>query len=559
MNFEDIIKHHQHNQHSTKLALAATEIKYLPKEIDPLGIVNTGSGGGLSRIMATLGEATYAAGFDTKFIIPEYYDLFRKNSPNMTDKEFAEAFNELAMHPSVHFVDDGLFTNATKVYGDYSYNLNKIDTRRAIHFSKGIVRASRQINRTYPKATKIFQLNEWSTALAVAPIKEYDIFGKTKVEMKYHNFHSEISPLFKVTKQGFNTQKYYEKLFYENSFPSGNHGKDMYELYVNFLLSGMFPADLISTVSVQYLNEGIARAISDNWNLINDYPVLKQIKDQMDAGVLQPDSVMSGKMAWMIADKFIHGRAKAVSNRLESTSNSEIDPNLPEEFRYGTENMLEGKNKAKLHLQQISGLEVGLEHGLGGWANRFNFDDVQKGLKQYFPVLYKFLKNNPSMQQIFTCDIHPNSQKDFDDFRRALPGQVGHLTFSNANESLMMAAVDRIDLPSVYEPGGYPNKTGTIYGGLPMVRNTGGLAETIDYTMNPNTFTGFKFNNLDEGGIMYGLNSFKHFFEQGPDFRFNHLRRIREKALIDENPARLVEDYIPIWEEMIGEKIILRD
>ena len=75
MDFKTTGEHYSKNQHSTKLVLAASEIKYLPKGIDPLGIVNTGTGGGLSRIMATLGETIYDYGMDTKFVVPEYYDL----------------------------------------------------------------------------------------------------------------------------------------------------------------------------------------------------------------------------------------------------------------------------------------------------------------------------------------------------------------------------------------------------------------------------------------------------------------------------------------------------
>ena len=73
-----------------------------------------------------------------------------------------------------------------------------------------------------------------------------------------------------------------EKLFYENKFPSGNHERDMFELDANFLLSGMFPAHLITTVSDQYLKEGIAKAISDNWNLVNDFPILQEIKNERE-------------------------------------------------------------------------------------------------------------------------------------------------------------------------------------------------------------------------------------------------------------------------------------
>lgn len=559
MDFEQTSRYQQKNQNSTKVALVASEIKSLPKAIDPHGIVNTGSGGGLSRSHATLGEAAYDAGIDVRFIIPEYYDIFRQNSPHMSNTEFAQAFNELANHPNVYFVDSGLFINAKKVYGDYSYHLNKIDTRRAIEFSKGIVRTSRQMNRTYPKANKIFQLNEWSTALAVAPIKEYDIFGKTKVEMKFHNFHSEIAQLFKITKQGFNTQKYYEQLFYENGFPSGDYVKDMYNLHANILLSGMFPADIISTVSDQYLKEGIGKAINDNWQLADMYKILEPIRAELELGTLSADPVMGSNMAWIIAEKYIQGRAKAVANRLEKTTDPAIDPHLPEELRYGTKDMLAGKNKAKLALQHASGLTVGLEYAVGAWANRFNFNDRQKGLQQFFPVLYKFLKENPNMQEVFTCDIADSSRQGFEEFRRALPGQVGHQVFSNANESLMMAGSDRIDLPSLYEPGGYPNKTGTRYGTPALARNTGGLAEIIDYKTHPDMFNGFKFQHLDEGGINHGLYSFVDFFNKGPEYREKHLQRMRIKGLIDEDPARLIEDYHPIWEEMIGEKLILRE
>lgn len=548
--------HQIKNQKSTKIALAATEIKYLPKEIDPAGIVNTGSGGGLSRIMATLGEAAYEAGLDVKFIIPEYYDLFRQNSHQMSEKEFNKEFNRLATHPNIFFADSGLFTNAKKVYGDYSYNLDKIDSKRAVEFSKGIVRASRQLNRMYPDAKKIFQLNEWSTGLAAAPIKAYDIDNTIKTEMKYHNFHTEKRKLFKLVKEGFNAQKYYNKLFY-NQHPNNNYEKDMFNLEADFLLSGIHAADLVTTVSDQYLNEAIAKSINEN-PIFREKEIFQKIIKKMNDGVLQADPVMSSAMAKLIAEKFMAGQANAVSNRLESISNPELDPNLPENLRFGTNNMLYGKNNAKLILQKKAGLKVGKDYALGAWGNRFNMDDAQKGLKTYLPVLGNFLRENPNLQQVFTCDIAQGSENEFNEFKKAFPGQVGHLPFSNANESLMMAAADRIDLPSLYEPGGFPNKTGKIYGVLALVRNTGGLAETVDYGTNKNDFTGFKFNDLDEGGIRYGLESFLNYYNKGPEYREQNMQRIRKQGLIDENPQRLIDDYIPIWENLIGEKIIYR-
>ena len=145
------------NANATKVAFASQEIAYLPKEIDPLGIIKTGDGGGLAVVSAGMFEAAYNAGIDAQIIIPEYYDLFRRQS-TLSTEDFEQALTNVANHPNVHLVDDPIFLHADKVYGDTSYALSRIDIRRSIYLTKGIMRVGKNLNRAYPNAQKIFQL-----------------------------------------------------------------------------------------------------------------------------------------------------------------------------------------------------------------------------------------------------------------------------------------------------------------------------------------------------------------------------------------------------------------
>lgn len=530
----------QKNSNATKIVIASQEIAYLPKEIDPSGIIKTGDGGGLAVITAAMVEAAYNKGIDIHIAIPEYYDLFKRQS-HLSDRDFEEALTLVANHPNIHLIDDGLFLHADKVYGDTSYVLPRIDTRRSIHFTKGIMRVGKNLNRTYPETQKIFQLNDWATALASAGLKEYDTFNKIKVEMKWHNTFTQIRPLFKLNEHGFNTQRYHKKLFYSNEFPSDDHGKDMYRLWVDFLATGFLIADQLTAVGDNILKEAVTITNYNNWT-----------------GRLEQIGVMPKHMGDMLRYRYNMNEAGSVPNEPSIIANPEINQLLY--HKYGTEDIISGKRINKDKFQEVMGLERNINAPIVYWPHRLA--DPQKGAELFIKTIDELMNTyeKEKLQIAFVANGEEYLINMITDLQKKYPGRVVRRTFTPELSELGKAGSDFIMMPSLYEPRGYPQLECPNYGTWTLASSS--VDNVIDYNLNPDKGNGWIFKDHDSGGIKYVVSKAMEFYNQPSDIIEQNLKRVREQNLSEHNIENMINKQIETWEYMLNkdmsQKVILR-
>ena len=518
------------NAYSTKVVINSQEIAYLPRAIDPERIISTGDGGGLGVVTASEVEEAYNRGIDIHIVIPQYFDLFQKLS-KLPDKDYIAALHRVMTHPNVHLIVSGLFKHADRVYDDDSYSLIRMNERRAIRLVNGIEGVGIDLDIYYPEAAKIFQLNDWSTALASPLLK--DINKRFLTEMKWHNSYEAIRPLVRQNELGYSTKNFWKKLFY-NDFPSYDHNADMYRLYTYFLTTGFLDADQITAVGDNILKEAL------NWRL-------------KDIGV------MSEKMTQMLIYRHNNNpdEVGTVPNEPSRNANPEVNPLL--DYKYGTKDIISGKWKNKVKFQEQMGLNIDVNAPIIYWPHRLT--DPQKGSGFFLSAIDDLMHDyaNERLQIAFVA----NGDSKYVDWAKTLqsryPGLVAIKHFDRKLSELGKAGTDVIMMPSLYEPRGLPQLEGPNYGTWTIGFNC--VDGIISYDRFPDRGNGWVFNDYDHGGLKYGVGEAIKFYKLSTDVKRIKLQRARVQNLKEHDINNMLDKQIETWEMMLArknQKLILR-
>ncbi|MGQ0503602.1 MAG: glycogen synthase GlgA [Panacagrimonas sp.] len=239
----------------------------------------------------------------------------------------------------------------------------------------------------------------------------------------------------------------------------------------SFMKSALILADTITTVSPTYAREIQTPAFGE----------------RMD-GVIRTRA------------NALHGIANGIDT---AVWNPGTDPLLP--TRYDHRTVVEGKRANKLALQQALGLEPVADKPLLGFIGRLAY---QKGADLLLAAEGWLESNDVQLVLLGTGD--KGLEEAFRQLALRAPGRVGaRVGHDETFAHLIEAAVDFFVMPSRYEPCGLNQMYSQRYGSVPVVRRTGGLADTVvDATpqaLADGTATGILFNDADLGGITYGL------------------------------------------------------
>jgi starch synthase len=156
----------------------------------------------------------------------------------------------------------------------------------------------------------------------------------------------------------------------------------------------------------------------------------------------------------------------------------------------------DGKIVNKLKFQKEFGLNQSTSVPLVGFVGRF---DSQKGLDLIIESLEMLLQNTDMQFAVVGGAGAEKYERFFRKMMKAYPGRVGgHLMISKIIGQQVYAASDIFLYPSLYEPCGLAQLIAMRYGSIPVVRKTGGLADTVDaYDPLTKSGTGFLFEQYD--------------------------------------------------------------
>lgn len=236
---------------------------------------------------------------------------------------------------------------------------------------------------------------------------------------------------------------------------------------INFMQAGISCADMVTTVSPTYANEiqtaeggfgldGLLRVRSD---------VVKGIVNGVDTSIWNP----------------------------------KIDDSLPASF--SVENM-KGKSICKKELQEYFGLPVRPDVPVIGLISRLV---SQKGIAEVFAPNYGSLFNICSTMDIQFVLLGSGErwcENEINELQSKLPNFRAKIGYNEKLSHLIEAGCDFFLMPSQYEPCGLNQMYSELYGTLPIVRRTGGLADTVqNYNQETGEGTGFMFDSLTPGAI----------------------------------------------------------
>jgi starch synthase len=343
-------------------------------------------------------------------------------------------------------------------------------------------------------APDVFHVHDWHTALVPLYLKTVyawdKLFAATKTVLTIHN----------IGYQGVVGAEAKDELGF-GEYASLLHQDDLARGRLSFLTTGILYATTLSTVSRTHARE--------------------MMTPEYGMGL---DGLLRAR-----ADSFT-GIVNGIDTAIWSP---EIDAHLP--ARYSADD-LDGKAVCKRALSEEVGLSSAADAPLLGIVSRMT---AQKGLDLAFDVLPKALAHT-SMRLVVLGSGDSRYERFFTDLARRFPGQAAYRQgYDEPLAHRIEAGCDLFLMPSRYEPCGLNQMYSQRYGTVPVVRKTGGLADTVHhFDRATGQGTGFVFEHATPEGLEWALvqalRAFRdpHTFIQiqlngmGEDFSWQ--RRVRE-------------------------------
>ena len=218
--------------------------------------------------------------------------------------------------------------------------------------------------------------------------------------------------------------------------------------------------------------------------------------------------------------------------------NPETDVNLVVNYNY---NSIDSRVKNKLELQARFNLPQDKDIPLFCIASRFV---EQKGFDLFFNFLEPVIKEL-KIQLVILGSGDAKYMGYFNELTEKLPGQVSaHLNFDSTLPRLIFGGADIILIPSKFEPCGLSQMEAMRYGVIPIVRKTGGLADSVaDFNPATGKGTGFVFEHFDSLSLVLAIARAYENYKNKPLWRKIQKQAMRE----DFSWAKSAEEYSKIF------------
>lgn len=412
--------------------------------------------GGLGDVAGSLPAALVRAGAEVIVMVPKYATIKDEYKAQM--EHFAEFYVSLGWRNEYCGLEklehDGvtyMFIDNERYFArDYPYGFFD-DGERFAFFSKAITESLQHLPAGFE--CDILHCNDWQTALAPVFLREFyqglPLYDRVKTVFSIHN----------VAFQGQFSDTVMEDILGVAHIPAAASQLRCDACSVNYMLGALRYADAITTVSPTYANE------------------------------IQTPEFGEG------LDGVLRERSYALQGILNGIDVAAFDPATDKRIAANyTVDDRSGKAVCKAKLQEELGLEVRDDRPLMVMVTRLT---RQKGLDLVMYALDRILAGGVQVAVLGTGD------RDYEDglryFQDKYPGTMAaRIEFDPALSQRMYAAADMFLMPSKFEPCGLSQIIAMRYGTLPIVRETGGLKDTvIPYNEFTGEGTGFSFSNFN--------------------------------------------------------------
>ena len=472
------------------------KVLYLTSEAVPF--IKTG---GLADVAGSLPKELKNLGVDIRVVLPMYETIDEKYK-SMMEKvtEFYVDLDWKHQYAGIYQLDlDGVsyyfIDNKEYFSRSYPYGFGD-DAERFIYFSKACTLLPKEINFK----PDIIHSNDWHTAMVNVFVNDFrhgdSYYDDIRTLFTIHNlkyqgvFDPDVMRLAGLDGGYFNENdlKYYDA--------------------INFMKGGIIHATAVNTVSENY-----AREIH--------YPFYGE---GLDGVIRQYDYKLSG-----------------IINGIDYKHwNPKTDKLIDYNYDIKT---IKNKNKNKLALQKLYDLPQREDVPMIGLVSRLN---EMKGMDLVRYILDELLSEDIQFVVLGTGEY--TYEEMFKYFAWKYPEKMAARIYFNSKESnKIYAASDFYLMPSISEPCGISQLIAMRYGSLPIVREAGGLKDTvIPYNEYTGEGTGYSFSNINAHELLFAIKNAISIYKNNPKA---HIELVINAMKIDLDWQISAEKYLDLYEK----------
>ena len=482
----------------------AMKILFVSSEMSPRA-----KSGGLADVVSALPQALRSLGHDARVIMPlykqikdRYHDQLNFMSWSMTKLGWRSMYNGLFQMEvngvPCYFIDNEYYFGHDGIYLDYAF-----DIERFAFFQRAVLDTLGERLDFHPQ---FLHLNDWQAGaiplLLEAHYQSKGYFLDLKTVFTIHN----------LKYQGIQGREKIQDLL---DLPDAYMREDNFlkDGAPNFMKAGIVYSNRVTTVSPSYAEEILLDYYGEGLN-----------------HVLQAQ-------AWKV---------RGILNALDVEEyNPKIDPHIA--MHYDQRNWRKGKAANKQALQERLGLPQRPEVPVFSMVTRLV---SQKGVDLLLYIADELLEQDMQLVVMGTGDY------PYEDGLRALqerhPDRMrAMIEFDEPGSRLLYAGADVFLMPSLFEPCGLSQMMAMRYGTLPLVRETGGLRDTVQpYNRYDGSGTGFSFSNINAHELLFtAKEALNLYYNDQPAWG----RMVRRGLTADFSWEKSAKEYLEVYQSIIDQ------
>jgi starch synthase len=481
-----------------KICLATSELTPLAKT------------GGLADVSAALAAYLHRSGHDVRVLMPAYSAIDTSELEILPVEYLQNMPMRLGPHEGKYSIDT-TFLPGTDVplyllRSPELYDRDSIYTTDADEHLRFVLlsRAAIEMCQNMGFSPDIFHCHDWHTALIPLYLKSryaWDrLFTTTRSVLTIHN----------IGYQGIVSAGVLGDLGLEGAVHE-LHQEDLAAGRINFLKTGVLHAHLLTTVSPTYARE------------------------------------IQGDQYGMGLQHLLQGRSETLVGILNGVDYDEWDPATDQLIpaNYTRRNM-SGKKACKLELMKEMELAGGVRQPLIGMVTRLT---PQKGIDLIQRVLPDLLQQ-ANFSLVILGSGEPVYERFFAWMQQSFAGRVSFYRGYNTRLAHWIeAGADMFLMPSLYEPCGLNQMYSLRYGTVPIVRHTGGLADSVQlYDPLTKKGDGIVFRDYDEQGLRWAIETALRLYTDRPVWR----RMMQNGMSKDFSWNKQGKQYVDLFRQLSG-------
>ena len=463
--------------------------------------------GGLADVVGSLPRYFNKEEYDVRVILPKYACMDEKFLPELTfvchfyvnlnwRRQYVGIFKSEFKGVTYYFVDNEFY-----FAGNNPYNNIYEDVEKFAYFSKAVLESLPYLEFT----PDIIHCNDWQTGLL--PVFLHTSYGSDR-------FYENIKTVYSIHNMKFQGRWKIQEVMDITGLPKQIFNANELESYgdANYLKGGIVYADAVSTVSPSYAND----------------ITTPEGGEGLDGLMQARRNVLYGILNGLDYEEY---------NPLK-------DPYI--EYHFSKDDMA-NKRMNKIQLQKTLGLPISDDTFMIGIVSRMT---DQKGFDLIAYVMEEML-NSMDVQFAVLGTGEARYEDMFRYFQDKYPDKVhAYIGYSEERANQIYAACDAFLMPSLFEPCGLSQLMSMRYGTLPIVRETGGLKDTVEpYNEFENTGTGFSFTEYNAHDMLHVIRYAYEIYNERPEQWKAMMKRAMEQNFSWDASAR---EYEKMYEEILA-------